>query len=63
MSAKVIKLLECVPCGYQWYPKSPDKKPICCPKCRRADWETGHGPRSIAAAKRRIATAEKSKAN
>lgn len=52
MSA-TIKELHCIPCGHKWYPRVPEP-PICCPKCRRADWKTGQGPRSIKAAKSRI---------
>lgn len=52
--SSIIKKLRCVACHHEWFPKSPEP-PICCPKCRRADWKDGKGPRSIAAVKRRIA--------
>jgi endogenous inhibitor of DNA gyrase (YacG/DUF329 family) len=49
-----IEQLKCVPCGHKWFPKS-QTPPICCPACRRADWIDGKGPRSIKAAKLRLA--------
>jgi endogenous inhibitor of DNA gyrase (YacG/DUF329 family) len=53
-NAEPIQKLHCVVCGYNWWPKSP-KPPICCARCRRADWIDGKGPRSIKAAKLRLA--------
>lgn len=51
--AEIIKKLTCVSCKHEWFPKTP-KKPICCPNCKTAAWETGKGPRSIEAKKRKL---------
>jgi len=28
---------ECKRCGHKWYPRSPEKSPVC-PKCRTIKW-------------------------
>ena len=31
--------LACKRCGYEWYPRTP-QKPKVCPKCKSAYWDT-----------------------
>ena len=42
MKNKLIQLV-CNKCGWEWWPKDPDKKPKCCPHCKRYDYELKGG--------------------
>lgn len=39
-SEPVIVQRECKVCGYQWYPRSPER-PRICPRCKSARWDVG----------------------
>ena len=38
MMTATIKILRCTKCGYEWYPRSPEK-PKVCPRCKSYRWE------------------------
>jgi predicted Zn-ribbon and HTH transcriptional regulator len=31
--------LKCERCGYEWFPKTPEKKPVACPQCHSRKWD------------------------
>ncbi len=37
MKTKIVRILECLRCGYEWIPKVENPKQ--CPKCKRMDWD------------------------
>jgi len=41
MQKRVIEKLHCKRCGYEWWPKAPDKPMLCAnPTCRSPYWQT-----------------------
>ena len=40
MGTSTIKGFKCDRCDYIWCPKNSELKPLTCPKCRSAFWDT-----------------------
>lgn len=36
---KIVKINECSRCGWRWIPKSPNRRPKVCPKCKSIYWD------------------------
>lgn len=33
-----IQALNCIRCGYKWFPRKENAQPIQCPKCKTYEW-------------------------